>query len=314
MFVYAIKRIALAAGIVMMTILLLVSTINFIPGDPAAAIMGPRATPELRAVIEARLGLDKPLLQQYFQFLASTVQGDLGTDVRSERPIANIIFEQLPYTLILIVVSMSWSVALGIVLGIVAAVRRNSVADRVIGILSASTISIPSFVVALFALLLFSVTYNLLPAMGAGESGNIIDQLSHLLLPAFALGLGWVGYIARILRSSLIEVLGDNFIRTAKSYGLPAWKVHYVYALRIAILPVISILGVGIGTMISGAVFVEIVFARPGLGSMLFESVVTRNYPILLGGVLITTVLFVLTTLVADLINAALDPRIRSAL
>lgn len=314
MFVYAIKRIALAAGIVMMTILLLVSTINFIPGDPAAAIMGPRATPELRAVIEARLGLDKPLLQQYFQFLASTVQGDLGTDVRSERPIANIIFEQLPYTLILIVVSMSWSVALGIVLGIVAAVRRNSVADRVIGILSASTISIPSFVVALFALLLFSVTYNLLPAMGAGESGNIIDQLSHLLLPAFALGLGWVGYIARILRSSLIEVLGDNFIRTAKSYGLPAWKVHYVYALRIAILPVISILGVGIGTMISGAVFVEIVFARPGLGSMLFESVVTRNYPILLGGVLITTVLFVLTTLVADLVNAALDPRIRSAL
>ncbi|MDZ4729323.1 MAG: ABC transporter permease [Xanthomonadales bacterium] len=314
MFVYAINRSALAAGIVMMTIFLLVCTINFIPGDPAAAIMGPRATPELRAMIEARLGLDKPLLQQYFHFLANTLQGDLGTDIRSERPITAIIFENLPYTLILIVLSMFWSVTLGLFLGIVAAVHRNSTADKIIGILSAATISTPSFVVALFALLLFSVNYNLLPAIGAGEPGNIRDQLLHLILPAFALGLSWVGYIARLLRSSLIEVLRENFIRTARSYGLPAWKVHYVYALKIAILPVVSILGVGIGTMISGAVFVEIVFARPGLGSMIYESVVTRNYPVLLGGVLTTTVLFVLTTLAADLTNAALDPRIRNEL
>lgn len=298
----------------MMTILLLVSAIRLVPGDPAAAIAGSRVTPELRAQIEARMGLDKPLLQQYFQFLGNTLHGDLGTDIRSERPIRDIIFDRLPFTLTLIVASLAWSVPLGIVLGFLAAVRRNSRLDRVLGILSIATISTPSFIVALYLLFLFAVTFRVFPAMGAGESGDLPDQLRHLVLPALALGLGWVGYVARLLRASLLEVLRTNHIRTARAYGLSPWRIHYVYALRIAILPIITVLGVGIGTMISGAVFVEIVFARPGLGSLIFESVVTRNYPILLSGVLITALLFSLATLTADLVTAALDPRIRHAL
>jgi len=311
---YALKRLGLAVAIAMMTILLLICAIRLVPGDPAAAIMGSRATPEQRARIEARMGLDKPLLQQYVQFLGNTLRGDLGTDIRSERPIRDIVFERLPFTLALIVTSLLWSVPLGIVLGFLAAVRRGSLLDRILGVLSIATISTPSFVVAVYLLFLFSVKYHVAPAMGAGEPGNLIDQLWHLVLPAIALGLGWIGYVARLLRASLLEVLRANHIRTARAYGLSPWRIHYVYALRVAILPIITVLGVGIGSMISGAVFVEIVFARPGLGSLIFESVVTRNYPVLLSGVLVTALLFSLATLTADLVTAAVDPRVRHAL
>ena len=151
-----------------------------------------------------------------------------------------------------------------------------------------------------------------LPAIGAGEAGDLGDQLRHLVLPAFAIGLGWVGYIARLVRASMLEVMGENYIRTARAFGLPERRIVYRYALTVAILPTVALLGVGIGNLLSGAVFAEIVFARPGVGKLIYDSVLNRNYPVVMGAVLVTTTLYVLATLIADLLAALLDPRVRA--
>jgi peptide/nickel transport system permease protein len=179
---------------------------------------------------------------------------------------------------------------------------------------SVGTIAIPSFVVALYSLLIFAVWLKWLPAIGAGKEGDWMDQLSHLLLPSLAVGLGWVGYLARLVRASMLEVLGENHIRTARSFGLKENTIVLGYALRLAILPTVTLLGVGIGNMLSGAVFAEIVFARPGVGKLIYDSVITRNYPMVMGSVIMTTIVFVLFTTAADLISAFLDPRIRENL
>lgn len=309
---YALTRVALALGTVLLTVLMLVIAIRLIPGDPAAAIMGPRATPELRAAIEARMGLDQPVLVQYAKFLGNTLRGDLGRDVRSEQPIADMVLEKLPYTLTLIAASLGWAVLLGIALGFAAALRRASWMDRLIGTASIAAISAPPFVVALLLMLLFAVHLGVMPAIGAGEPGDPIDQLRHLILPAVALGIGWVGYIARLLRTSLLEVMSQNHFRTALAYSIPSRRLHGIYALRIAIVPIVTVLGVGIGAMVSGGVLVEIVFSRPGIGSLIYDSVVTRNYPVLIATVMVTTTLYAVAMLLADLVTALLDPRVRT--
>lgn len=314
MLIYCVKRLGLAVVIVVIAVTLLYSMIHAVPGDPARVILGPRATAEMRAELATRMGLDQPFHQQLGGFFLRSLRGDLGTDVFSNRPVATIVMEQLPYTLVLIFTAMLWSIALGIPLGCFSAVRRNSLLDRLTGVLSVSFIAVPSFVTALYALLIFAVTLRWFPAIGAGQPGDLASQLQALVLPSLAIGIAWVGYIARMVRASMLEVMGENHIRTARAFGLPERWVVYRYALRLAILPTITLLGVGIGSLLSGAVFAEIVFARPGIGKLIYDAVITRNYPIVMGAVLVTTVLFVLCTLIADLINAALDPRARQSL
>ena len=162
--------------------------------------------------------------------------------------------------------------------------------------------------VALYSLLVFAVYLKWLPAIGAGREGDIIDQVKHLLLPSLAVGLGWVGYLARMVRASMLEILGENHIRTARAFGLPERTIVLHYALRLAILPTVTLLGVGIGNMLSGVVFAEIVFARPGVGKLIFDAVITRNYPLVMGSVIMTTILFVLCTTLADLVSAFSGP------
>ncbi len=204
--------------------------------------------------------------------------------------------------------------ALGIPLGCWAAVERGTMADRIVGVLSVAVIAVPSFVVAIYALLIFAVTLRWLPAIGAGDPGSLGDQLVHLILPSLAVGLGWVGYIARMVRASMLEVLESQHVRTARAFGLPERMITYRYALTIAILPTVTLLGVGIGQMLSSAVFAEIVFARPGVGKLVYDAILTRNYPLVTGAVLVTTIHFVLLNFAADLIVGALDPRVRSRL
>ena len=308
---YAIKRLALAVVIVSVAMFLLFSMIYLIPGDPAAVALGPRATEAMREALRIKMGLDQPVWVQFWNFFANAWTGDLGREVLSERPVAHVVMEQLPFTLALIAGGITWSVALGIPLGCWAAVKRGSWADRVVGVLSVAVIAVPSFVVAIYALLIFAVSLRWLPAIGAGEPGNVGDQIIHLILPSLAVGLGWVGYIARMVRASMLEVLEAQHIRTARAFGLPDRMITYRYALTIAILPTITLLGVGIGQMLSSAVFAEIVFARPGVGKLVYDAILTRNYPLVTGAVLVTTVLFVLINLFADLIIGALDPRVR---
>jgi peptide/nickel transport system permease protein len=305
-------RRALASLLVLwLAVSLLFGMIHLVPGDPASVMLGPKATPALKAELAQRMGLDRPMIVQLGKFYAGLAHGDLGVDPFSNRAVAAIVFEQLPFTLVLVLAAIGGASLLGIPLGCFSAIRRNSLLDRLTGVMSVAFIAIPSFVVALYLLLWLAVKWRWFPALGAGEAGDYPDQARHLVLPAIALGLGWVGYIARLVRSSMLEVMEENHIRTARAFGLPERTVIVHYALRIALLPTVTILGLGIGSMLSGALFAEIVFSRPGIGKLLYEAVLARNYPVVMGSVLVTTGFFVLCTLVADTINALLDPRLR---
>ena len=288
--------------------------IQLVPGDPARILLGPRATPEMIADMSMRMGLDQPLIIQLMKFLGNILKGDLGMDVISNRTVTSIVFGQLPYTLWLIFSAIFGAMLIGIPLGCYSALHRNTLADRISGVISVACITAPSFVVALYSLLIFAVTLQWFPSIGAGEKGDFFDQIAHLVLPAFAIGLAWVGYLSRLVRASMLEVMGENHIRTARAYGLTEATIIYRYALKIAILPTVTVIGVGMGFLISAAVLTEIVFARPGLGKLIIESITSRNYPVVMGSVLISTVLFVISTTISDLINASLDPRIRDNL
>ncbi|WP_104204955.1 ABC transporter permease [Billgrantia saliphila] len=312
MLLYLIRRLVLAVAIVVLAVTLLFVMIHAVPGDPASIMLGPRATPEQRALLHETMGLDRPLPVQIVGFFADVVRGDMGTDVFTQRPVSQIVFGEMPYTIVLILTSITWAALVGIPLGCYSAIRRNSLIDKFIGVFSVGTIAIPSFVMAVYALLIFAVLLGWLPAIGAGE--GFWDGVRHLILPAFAVGVGWVGYISRIVRASMLEVLGESHVRMARAFGLPERRIILRYALRLAILPTVTVLGVGMAHLLSAAVFAEVVFARPGLGALIVNAVGTRNYPVVMGTVLVTTALFVISTTLSDLINAALDPRVRESL
>ena len=244
----------------------------------------------------------------------NALQGDLGSDVFTDRSVTTTVLSQMKFTVILALSGLGWAALLGIPLGCLSAVKRNSFLDKFTGVLSVGTIAIPSFVVSIWALLFFAVMFSVFPVIGAGKSGDLLDQLWHLILPAFAIGLGWVGYLARIVRASMLEVMGENYIRAAKAYGLPNSAVVYRYALKVAILPTVTLLGVGMGNLLSGAVFAEIIFARPGVGKLIVDMVMTRNFPVVQGAVLLTSILYVLMVTLTDLLAASLDPRVRKSI
>jgi peptide/nickel transport system permease protein len=307
---FAARRLGLSVLILFVAVTAMFLMIRAVPGDPVQILLGPRATPELQARLIEQLALDHPIWKQLMIFYSNLLQGDLGIDVFSGRAVTDIVFQQLPHTLWLIFASITWSAILGIALGAYAAAHPNTLIDRITAAISVSFVAAPSFVVALLSLLFFAVELKWFPAIGAGE--GFWDRLDHLVLPAFAIGLSWVGYIARLVRASMLEVMGESHIRTARAFGLSEWRIVLVYALRIAILPVVTVIGVGMGFLLSSAVFAEIVFARPGIGKLVIDSITTRNYPIVMGSVFVSTALFVVSTAAADLINAWLDPRARS--
>jgi len=314
MLLYSLKRIGLALVIIFFAMLVLFSLIHLIPGDPVSIALGPRATAEIQAKYAEKMGLTDPFIVQYLKFMWNALQGDLRKDVFTDRSVTVTVLSQMKFTVILALSGLGWAALLGIPLGCLSAVKRNSFLDKFTGVLSVGTIAIPSFVVSIWALLVFAVMFRVFPVIGAGKSGDLLDQLWHLILPAFAIGLGWVGYLARIVRASMLEVMGENYIRAAKAYGLPSSTVVYRYALKVAILPTVTLLGVGMGNLLSGAVFAEIIFARPGVGKLIVDMVLTRNFPVVQGAVLMTSILYVLVVTLTDLLAASLDPRIRKSI
>lgn len=312
MLIYALQRIGLSLLICLTSMCLLFTALHVIPGDPATIMLGSRATPEMRTRLQHELGLDRPVPVQLARFLGRVAKGDLGTDMWTQRSVTTIVLENLPNTLILIGAGLGWAVLVGIPLGCYSAIRRNSWIDRLTAVLAVGTISIPSFVVAIYALLLFAVELNWFPVIGAGDDGDFGDQVWHLVLPSFAVGLGWVGYLSRIVRASMLEVMGEHHIRTARAFGLPEAKIVFHYALRIAILPTVTLLALAIGGLLSSAVFAENIFARPGIGKLIVDAANFRNFPVVQGAVLTTVALFALAMPIADLLVAWLDPRVRS--
>ncbi len=304
---YLALRLATAALAVVGGVVLLLSLTLLIPGSPAAILLGPRATPELIAALNVQMGLDLPLPQRLLKFFVDLAQGDLGTDILTNRPVLDAILEALPNTLALAIASMVLAIAIGIPLGAIGAFRPNGKIDQFIAFFSIGFISAPSFVVSIFVLLLFAVRLDWFPVLGVGT--GFLDQLWHLVLPAFSLAILWIGYIARLLRSSLLEVLGEPYIRTMRAYGVPERVVLLKYALKPACIPTLAVLGMGVGELLGGAVFTEVIFNRPGLGSLVYQSISTRNYPVVQGGIFVIVLVFVVTNLLVDLSYAWIDPR-----
>ncbi len=308
---YLLKRLGMTFVVVLLVMSFLALLVHFIPGDPVETILGPRASPELAQIVRHQMELDRPVPVQVSDFVGHAFRGDLGRDFVSQLPVTGLIENALPHTIVLAVASLGLAVLLGIPLGVYAATRPNTWIDRLTGALSVSMITVPAYVAGLLLLLIFSVQLQWLPAIGVGSYTHPLDYLRHLILPAISLAVTWVGYLARLVRASMLEVLSANYIRTAHAFGLRERVIFYKYALKNAIIPTVAVLGVGLGNLMGGAIFVEVIFARPGLGTLIFDSIEARNYPIVRGGVLVIALLFVFANLLADLSYRLLDPRIR---
>ncbi len=313
MLTYAGKRIGLGLLILAGVMLVMFVIVFLVPGNPARAILGPRATAEALARATEAMGLDQPYPIQVWRFFVGTLSGDLGTNLMTNRPVAAEIAELLPSTLLLCCVGLGWALVAALPLGCLAVVKRGTWVDRLTGVVSVGVIALPYYVVAVYALILFAVKLQWFPAIGAGEAGDLGSQIRALVLPAFALGLTWVGYLARLVRASMLEVMDMPHVRTARAFGLPEWKVVTRYALRIAIIPTLSLVTISLGSLLSSAVFIEVIFSRPGIGLYVTTAVSQRNYPVVMGCVLVMTAIYVALTIFADLLIARLDPRVRDA-
>lgn len=308
---YIIKRSLWTIPTLIGVLLLLFSLTYFLPGDPATAMLGPRATPAMVEELNNRLHLDRALPIRLGYYLLGVVKGDLGTSVWSGHKVSQLIMESLPHTILLASCSLGIASLCGIFLGVLASIYKKSTVGTGVAILSLIGVSIPDFVAALLLMLVFCIQFPLLPSLGAGMEGDIIDIALHLILPSLALAITWIGYLARLNRQSMFEVLESDYIRTAKAYAIPRRTLFFRYALKNASIPSIAVIGMGVGKLLGGAVFIEIIFNRPGLGKLVVDAVHGRDLPVVQGGILIATLMFILTNLLADIAYAYVDPKIQ---
>jgi peptide/nickel transport system permease protein len=282
-----------------------------IPGDPALYMLGDFATTEALATLRARLGLDLPVWQQYFVFLLRAVQGDLGSSVVTGQPALAEIWAAVPPSAALAVSGMLVAVLAGVPLGIIAAVRQGSAVDVAVMLVALGGISFPVFWVGLVAILLLSHELGLFPALGASSEPGFWKGLHHLALPALVLGLSVAAYIARLTRSAMLEVLGQDHIRVARAMGVPEHRIVWKLAFRNALIPVLAVIGVTFAWSLGNAILVEAVFSRPGLGSTILKAILARDYQLVQAGVLVLAAAVVLLNTALDLVYGVVDPRLR---
>ena len=311
MLVYIVKRFLMTLLVLLLVIIFLSLLVHIVPGDPVTTILGPRATPSLIEKMRVAMDLDKPIHIQIWNFIVNIFHGSLGTDAVTGVPITKLVSNAFPHTLILAITSLSLAILVGIPMGVFSATHPNSLVDRILAIISISFTTIPSYVAGLFLLIIFAVELRSLPAMGIGETGDVLDYVRHLILPSVALAITWIGYLGRLVRTSLLEVMNETYVRTSRAAGISESLIRYKYALKNALIPTVAVLGVGLGSLMGGAVFIEIIFTRPGMGLLIYNAIQVRNYPLVRAGVFIVAVLFVLANFIADLIYTYLDPRIQ---
>lgn len=312
---YLLKRLLMVVPTVWGAVTLVFLAIHLAPGDPISLYIPPdfpvNASPERVAELRARLGLDRPLLEQYTSFLSGVVRGDLGTSLQHRNPVAEGLLERLPNTLQLGVLSLAIAVALGVTVGIVSAVRRGTWLDNVAMTMALFGVSIPNFWLGMLLMQLVGLHWPILPPSGFGGSIFTAEGLRYALLPAITIGISGAGGLARYTRSSMLDVLNEDYVRTARSKGLGERLVVYKHALRNALIPIITLLGLSFGSMLSGAVIVETVFGWPGVGRYLVTGISNRDFPVVQGAVLVIAVGFVMANLITDLVYSLVDPRIR---
>ena len=305
------RRLVMTFFVVVLIMTFLALLIHLVPGDPVRLLLGAKAPEQLILQVRHQMYLDRPVPTQVYYFFWNALHGNLGVDFASQRSVTSLIWAALPHTIILAATSLLLAAVVGIPLGVYAATHPGGWIDRVATVVSVSLITMPAYVVGLLLLLVFAVHFAVLPATGFGNVDNPADYLKHLILPAIALSVAWMGYLARLVRTSMLEVLNERYIYAARAQGIRDRAVVYKYALRNAVIPTIAILAVGLGQLMGGAIFIEVIFARPGLGMLIYNSIETRNYPLVRGGVLVVALLFVAVNLASDFVYHWIDPRIR---
>ncbi|WP_196161660.1 ABC transporter permease subunit [Reinekea sp. G2M2-21] len=333
MFQFFIRRLGMVIPTFIGVSLLTFSLIHLIPGDPVTVMGGERGfSEEQRQEIEALLGLDKPLWQQYIRYVGNVVQGDLGTSFITREPVMDEFLTLFPATIELSFFAALFAFCVGLPLGIIAAVKRGSFFDHTVMTISLAGYSMPIFWWGLLLILFMSIQLDITPVAGrldvlywvdevtgfmiidawlSGEEGAVRSALSHLFLPSIVLGTIPMAVIARMTRSSMLEVLGEDYIRTARAKGLSKFRVVMKHGLRNALIPVVTVIGLQVGTLLSGAILTETIFAWPGIGKWLIEAIGRRDYPVVQGGLLIIATIIIIVNLLVDLTYGIINPRVR---
>ncbi len=312
---YVLKRLLAAIPVIIGLSIIVFLIMALIPGDPAHAILGNFATPENVARINRDLGLDKPLPQQYFIWITNVLRGDFGRSYALNRPVLDEVLDRFSATLILAGTSLVLCSIMGVLAGIVSAVRQFGWADRVLTFLVLIGISVPSFFLGLVFILVFAVQLKWLPASGMYAiygGGDFWDLLKHLALPAITLSIVATGVLARLTRAAMLEVLRQDYVRTARAKGVDERNVIFKHAFKAALVSIVPVIGIQAGFVLGGAVYIETVFQWPGIGAMLVNAISTRDILLVQGGVLVVAATYVFINLAADVIQAMLDPRLKS--
>ncbi|MGA1276686.1 MAG: ABC transporter permease [Gemmobacter sp.] len=313
--IYILTRLVAAIPVLLGVTLIVFLFMSMIPGDPATAILGSYATPENVERLNRQLGLDQPLWQRYFIWLGNLLQGDLGRSFALNRPVLDEVLERFSATLVLAGTAFVLCSVLGVAAGVVSAARQYGLADKAITLCVIVGISVPSFFLGMMMILLFAVRLRWLPASGMYSvwgGGDLPDLIGHLAMPALALAVVATGVIARLSRGAMLEVLRQDFIRTARAKGVPERRVIWGHALRAAMVAIIPVLGIQAGFVLSGAVYIETVFQWPGVGRMLVDAILRRDILLVQGGVLFVAACYVGFNILVDVAQSLLDPRIRT--
>lgn len=304
MLMYSLRRILQTIPVLLVITIFVFLMMHLIPGDPVRNLMGIEASQEAVDAERERLGLNDPLPTQYVKFIAGVAHGDLGTSIFTKQPVTQILAEKYPYTIKLALGGTVFATVFGIIIGIICAVKRNTIIDSSLTVVALLAVSTPSFFLALLMMLFFCIQLGILPSVG-------LKTPVHYILPIITLGMQSVGLIARTTRSAMLDVLNQDYIRTSRSRGIPNWVVVYSHALKNALIPVLTVVGLRFGGLLAGSVLVETVFSVPGIGRLMVDAVLDRDYPVVRGTVLVLATTFVLVNLIVDLLYAAVDPRVK---
>jgi peptide/nickel transport system permease protein len=308
---YILRRVGASLLTLFVATIVVFVGVRALPGDPATALSAETSNPQALEAIRAEYGLDKPVPVQYVVWLGHALQGDLGTSPRTGLSVTESLAQRLPITLELTLLALLIAVLVGVPLGILAAVRRGSVADYVSSTSALAGLSVPHFWLGILFILAFAVNLQWLPASGFVPLTDPLGNLTHMLMPAVVLGIGLAAVVMRQMRSAMLESLGADYVRTARAKGMSEWTVVGLHALRNSMITVITVVGLQLGALISGAVITEQIFIIPGIGKLTIDSVFSRDYPMLQGVVLITATGYILANLLVDVAYSLLNPRIR---
>lgn len=312
--VYFLRRLAGIAIVWVAIATVVFALLRFVPGDPATVLLGAEATPQQLEALRVQLGLTRSVPAQFAEWLSHVVQGDLGTSLLSKRPVLVEIAERLPRSLELAVLATFISLVIAVPSGVLAALRRNTIWDQGFLTVALFGVCIPSFVLALLLVLVFSVGFGWFPLRGYRPlSEGFLTWLRYMTLPALAYGLVQAAELARMTRSAMADVVALDFIRTARSKGLPERRVIYRHALSNAMIPIVTVMGINLGVLLSSTVVIEYIFGLPGIGSLLIDAIRNRDYPVVQGAILVIATMYTVLNLAVDLAYTFLDPRIRYA-